>query len=184
VIPKGGADAVRAAGLDAFLRSVATIVPEVADRVDELREWDQVKLLSVQSNRLERWHKPGYLAIGDAAHAMSPIAGVGINPAVQDAVVAANVLWGPLRRGRVTAENLAEVQRRRELPVRLTQAAQAFIQDRFVTSVLASDRPRSLPVIARVLTHVPLLRDLPGRLVGFGVRRPRVECPALIVLAR
>jgi 2-polyprenyl-6-methoxyphenol hydroxylase-like FAD-dependent oxidoreductase len=179
VIPKGRADAVRAAGIDAFRRDVADVAPELSDRVAEIRDWDAVKLLTVRADRLTRWHKPGYLAIGDAAHAMSPIGGVGINLAIHDAVAAANVLWEPLRAGGVATADLEMVQRLRERPVRLIQAFQAAIQSRFLKPALESTRPVSIPLIARVVARVPVLRDLPPRLAAFGISRPRVESPSL-----
>jgi 2-polyprenyl-6-methoxyphenol hydroxylase-like FAD-dependent oxidoreductase len=178
-IPKGGAERVRAAGLDAFRRAVADLIPDLADRAGELRDWEQVKLLTVRADRLARWWRPGYLAIGDAAHAMSPVAGVGINLAIQDAVEAANALWGPLRRGRVTEADLAAVQRRRERPTRLVQAGQALIQRAFFGVVLASRRPPALPRLVRALLRAPVIGDLPPRLLAFGVGRPHVASPAL-----
>jgi 2-polyprenyl-6-methoxyphenol hydroxylase-like FAD-dependent oxidoreductase len=180
IIAKGDAEKVRAAGLPAFRRTLAALIPDLADRVDELHDWEQVKLLTVRSDRLKRWFKPGYLAIGDAAHAMSPVAGVGINVAIQDAVVAANVLWEPLRRGRISTRDLAKVQRQREPSVRVTQAVQAFIQQMFFRAVLTSIKPPVLPQrILRVLLRLPVLGDLPARFVAFGIRRPRVESPSL-----
>jgi 2-polyprenyl-6-methoxyphenol hydroxylase-like FAD-dependent oxidoreductase len=180
IIPKGDADKLHAAGLPAFRHTLATLIPDVADRVDEIQEWEQVKLLTVRSDRLARWYRRGYLAIGDAAHAMSPVAGVGINIAIQDAVVAANVLWEPLRRGRISTRDLAKVQRQRELPVRLTQAVQAFIQQMFFKAVLSSIKPPVLPQkMLRLLLRMPVLGDLPARFVAFGIRRPHVASPAL-----
>ncbi len=138
VIAKGTADAIRTEGLEHFRQEVARVAPELSDRVAGITDWEQVKLLTVRADRLVTWHKPGYLAIGDAAHAMSPIGGLGINVAIQDAVAAANVLWRPLSEGRVTEADLAEVQRRRERPVRLLQAFQSLVQSRFLGPALAS----------------------------------------------
>src|SRR5205823_12757413 len=121
VIPKGGYQKLRAAGLPAFRQEVAGLLPEWADRLDTIQEWKQVSLLSVESSRLPRWYKPGLLLIGDAAHVMSPVGGVGINYAIQDAVVAANVLGGRLESGRLRLSDLAAVQRRREWPTRIIQ---------------------------------------------------------------
>jgi 2-polyprenyl-6-methoxyphenol hydroxylase-like FAD-dependent oxidoreductase len=178
VIAKGTADQIRAAGLDHFRDEIVNVAPELADRVAEIRDWDQVKLLTVRADRLVRWHKPGYLAIGDAAHAMSPIGGLGINVAIQDAVAAANVLWRPLSEGRVTDAELGEVQRRRERPVRVMQAFQAGIQNRFLKPTLDSTSPPSIPWIVRLIARVPILRDVPPRLIAFGIGRPHVESPA------
>jgi 2-polyprenyl-6-methoxyphenol hydroxylase-like FAD-dependent oxidoreductase len=177
LIPKGGADRVRAAGIDAFRRDVASLAPELSDRVAEIRDWDDVKLLTVRADRLTRWHKPGYLAIGDAAHAMSPVGGVGINVAIHDAVVAANVLWRPLREGRVTDADLARVQQRRERAVRIIQAFQSVVQTRFLKPALESARPAAIPFVVRFVTRVPILRDLPPRLIAFGIDRPHVLAP-------
>jgi len=177
VIPKGGADTIRAAGIDAFRPDVASLAPELSDRVAEIRDWDDVKLLTVRADRLTRWHKPGYLAIGDAAHAMSPVGGVGINVAIHDAVVAANVLWRPLREGRITDADLARVQQRRERAVRIIQAFQSVVQTRFLKPALESARPAAIPFVVRFVTRVPILRDLPPRLIAFGIDRPHVLAP-------
>src|SRR5439155_17350204 len=134
-------DQVRTAGLDAFRRGIVAVAPELADRVDEIREWEQVKLLTVRADRLQVWHRPGFLAIGDAAHAMSPVGGVGINVAIHDAVVAANVLWKPLAAGAVSEADLARVQRLRERPVRIIQAFQSAVQTSFIKQVLESKKP-------------------------------------------
>jgi 2-polyprenyl-6-methoxyphenol hydroxylase-like FAD-dependent oxidoreductase len=142
--------------------------------VEEVTDWDQVKTLSIRSNRLPRWYRPGLLCIGDAAHAMTPVAGVGINLAIQDAVVAANVLVEPLRYGRVTVRHLRSVQRRRALPVRIIQAFQSAIQNRLQTPVLrgeAVELPRALALAGRF----PVLRRVPARLIGKGVWKVRVS---------
>ena len=178
VIAKGTADEIRASGVDQFRRDIVAVAPELADRVGGITDWDQVKLLTVRADRLLRWHQPGYLAIGDAAHAMSPIGGLGINVAIQDAVAAANVLWRPLSERRVSDADLSEVQRRRERPVRIMQAFQTLIQNRFLKPVLASARPPSIPWLLRLLVRLPILRDIPPRMVAFGIGRPHVESPA------
>jgi 2-polyprenyl-6-methoxyphenol hydroxylase-like FAD-dependent oxidoreductase len=177
VIAKGTAEKVRAAGLDAFRADVSRVAPDIADRVGEIRDWDQVKLLTVKADRLLRWHLPGYLAIGDAAHAMSPVGGLGINVAIQDAVTAANVLWKPLRDGEVRESDLARVRKEREFPVKLLQGFQAFVQDRFLKPTLDQKRPPTVPFALRLISHTPILRDLPGRFVALGIRRPHVESP-------
>ena len=179
VIPKGNADRVRAAGLDAFRRDIVATAPDLADRVHEIEDWDHVRLLTVRADRLTRWHRPGYLAIGDAAHAMSPLGGVGINIAIHDAVAAANVLWRPLREKRLTDTDLARVQELREMPVRVIQAFQGFVQTRFIKPTLDATRPPTIPFGARLLARIPILRDLPPRLVAFSIRRPHVESPRL-----
>jgi 2-polyprenyl-6-methoxyphenol hydroxylase-like FAD-dependent oxidoreductase len=177
VIAKGTAGAIRAAGLEHFRQEVASVAPELSDRVGSIADWEQVKLLTVRADRLVTWHKPGYLAIGDAAHAMSPIGGLGINVAIQDAVAAANVVWRPLLEGRVTEADLAEVQRRRERPVRLLQAFQSVVQNRFLGPALASSDTPSIPLVVRLLSRIPILRDIPPRLIAFGIGRPHVESP-------
>ena len=179
VIPKGGFDAVRAAGLAAFRAEIARFMPFLADRVEEIADWDQVKLLTVAVDRLERWYRPGLLCIGDAAHAMSPIGGIGINLAIQDAVAAANILTPVLRRsGAVPVAALAAVQRRRELPTRLTQGTQVLIQNRIIGPVLASRGPLPLPWPLRLLRRFPALRRIPARLIGMGVRPEHVRTGA------
>jgi 2-polyprenyl-6-methoxyphenol hydroxylase-like FAD-dependent oxidoreductase len=177
VIPKGGHAAVMARGIEAFRADVAAVAPTLADRVDELRTWDDVKLLTVAVDRLRTWYRPGLLCIGDAAHAMSPVGGVGINLAIQDAVAAANILAEPLRRGRVGVSELAAVQRRRTLPMRLTQWIQVQIQNRVITRALATRAQLSPPLILRALARFPVLRRIPARLIGVGVRPEHVHTP-------
>ena len=177
LIPKGGEATVRAEGLEAFRAAVAALLPELADRVGELRDWDQVKLLTVQSNRLRRWWAPGYLAIGDAAHAMSPMGGVGINLAIQDAVEAANVLWRPLREGRISTADLATVQRRREVPTRLIQGLQSLMQAQVIAPTIGGAAEPGAGRPLRLLLATPGLRDLPARVIGLGVGRPRIDSP-------
>ena len=178
VFPKGKGDEIRARGLDAFRRDIVRVAPELADRVDSLHDWDDVKLLTVRVDRLTRWHTTGYLAIGDAAHAMSPVGGLGINVAIQDAVTAANVLWRPLSTGQVSDEALAEVQRRRERAVRLLQAIQGFVQTRFLEPALKATGTPSIPWIVKAILATPFLRDIPPRIIALGIDRPHLESPA------
>jgi 2-polyprenyl-6-methoxyphenol hydroxylase-like FAD-dependent oxidoreductase len=176
VIHKGAYDETRRAGLPAFCKNVAQAVPAFADRVDSLVDWDQVKLLTVAVDRLERWHRPGLLCIGDAAHAMSPIGGVGVNLAVQDAVAAANILWRPLKERTLRADDLAKVQERRTFPTRVTQSAQVFLQNKVIGRALAADRLQA-PWPLRLLSRFALLRRIPARLVGMGARPEHVHTP-------
>lgn len=174
IIPKGSLERLQAAGLDAFKAGLLTLAPELADRTGELSSWDDIKLLSVAVDRLERWWRPGLLCIGDAAHAMSPIGGVGINLAIQDAVATANLLAKPLREKTLTDADLAAVQTRREWPAKVTQGAQIAIQNRVITPLLAADEPVAPPWPLRLLQRFPLLRRLPARMVGMGVRPEHV----------
>ena len=173
-ILKGNHRSVREAGLDALRSELAALLPELADRMDAIRDWQDVHFLSVESSRIPTWHREGLLAIGDAAHVMSPIGGVGINYAVQDAVAAANLLAGPLLRGGLTDAHLAAVQRRREWPTRFIQLVQAIVQRQLVARALR-DRPFRLPLPARIVAALPLLRDVPAWLVGWGLRPERVR---------
>jgi 2-polyprenyl-6-methoxyphenol hydroxylase-like FAD-dependent oxidoreductase len=174
VIPKGGIDAVKSGGLAAFRAAVADMSPFVRDRVTEIKDWDDVKLLTVAVDRLRQWYRPGLLCIGDAAHAMSPIGGVGINLAVADAVAAANILAEPLRGRAVTTEDLAAVQRRRMLPTRIIQAVQVILQNRIIGPALKGG-PRPRPPLALKIMQWPLLRQIPGRLFGLGVRPEHIR---------
>jgi 2-polyprenyl-6-methoxyphenol hydroxylase-like FAD-dependent oxidoreductase len=178
VIPKGAAETYQARGIDAIREEVAAAAPAELN-VAELDEITDLHLLSVKLDRLTRWHKPGLLAIGDAAHAMSPIGGIGINLAIQDAVAAANALAGPLARGEDVDPLLHEVQDRRLLPTRVIQGVQKAAQERVIGRVLQSTAPiRQAPFIVRLLDRFPLLRRIPGRIIGLGVRRERVRSPA------
>jgi 2-polyprenyl-6-methoxyphenol hydroxylase-like FAD-dependent oxidoreductase len=175
VIAKGAAEEIKARGLEAFRSAIVAAAPQMHDRVQELRNWNDVKLLTVKVDRLARWHRPGLLCIGDAAHAMSPIGGIGINLAIQDAVAAANRLAAPLRAGAVSDDDLAAVQRRRMFPTRATQRAQVFIQDNVLSAVLKSRTTPTPPWPVRLLGHCPLLQRIPARLVGVGVRPEHVR---------
>jgi 2-polyprenyl-6-methoxyphenol hydroxylase-like FAD-dependent oxidoreductase len=171
VIPKGAADKVRRAGLSTFRDMLKRLLPWTADRVAEIADWEQVKLLTVQIDRLKQWWRPGLLCIGDAAHAMSPVGGVGINIAIQDAVAAGNILGGE----DFSAQSLKKVQKRREWPVRVTQRLQILAQDRIITRVLRSTQPLEPPLFFRLLTRFPALRRIPGRLIGMGIRPEHVS---------
>lgn len=171
VILKGSYHALREAGLAQLKRLITETDPSLADRVDYLKEWKQVAMLSVESSRLKEWYKPGLLLIGDAAHVMTPVGGVGINYAIQDAVVAANVLTKPLKAGNLRTSHLARVQSKRNWPTRFIQAFQALVQKRMLANALDTSRPFKLPFFLRL----PLLRRIPARLIAFGIRRVRVE---------
>ncbi|HEY7284871.1 MAG TPA: FAD-dependent oxidoreductase [Vicinamibacterales bacterium] len=177
VIPKGGIDDIHACGLPAFRDRIRSLVPFFGDRVEELNDWNAIKLLTVVVDRLRTWHKPGLLCIGDAAHAMSPVGGVGINLAIQDAVAAANILSAPLASGRLSDEDLRRVQRRRELPTRVIQRAQLAIQDQFLRRALEHRGEVKVPLAMRLLQRFPVLRRIPARLVGVGVRPEHVRVP-------
>jgi len=178
VVPKGAADEIRSKGLAAFRSDLAHAAPELAPVVDALQDWDQVKLLSVSLDRLTRWWRPGLLAIGDAAHAMSPVGGVGINLAIQDAVAAANILAGPLARGDDVDPLLKRVQQRRMLPTRVVQAAQKAVHDRVLTPLVVRKAVLAkVPLALRLFARFPLLRRIPARLIGLGVRREHIRSP-------
>jgi 2-polyprenyl-6-methoxyphenol hydroxylase-like FAD-dependent oxidoreductase len=172
---KGKFSETKAAGLDALRANLTRLVPWVADRVDQLHDWNQVTVLSVESSRVPTWHKPGLLLIGDAAHVMSPVGGVGINYAIQDAIEAANVLTAPLKSGQVTEAQLAEVQKRREPAVKAIQKFQGFVQERVVKSAFDKDKPFQLPWFLRAMLKVPILRDWPAQMIAFGIRQARIE---------
>jgi 2-polyprenyl-6-methoxyphenol hydroxylase-like FAD-dependent oxidoreductase len=177
VIPKGGIERTKSEGLEAFRGRVVEMSPFLSDRVGELKSWDDVRLLSVTVDRLRKWWRPGLICIGDAAHAMSPIGGVGINMAVQDAVAAANRLAGPLRARRVTDDDLEAVQQRRTLPVRFTQWLQLTVQRRIISRVLESRQRPKPPLFLRLFGSFPALRRIPARLIGVGIRPEHVLTP-------
>jgi 2-polyprenyl-6-methoxyphenol hydroxylase-like FAD-dependent oxidoreductase len=176
VIPKDGDAEMRRKGLAAFRAGIVSAVPLFANRVDEIADWDQVKLLTVSVDRMPRWYRSGLLFIGDAAHAMSPIGGVGVNLAVQDAVAAANILAGPLLSGAIGDEVLAKVQERREFPTRVTQRIQVLMQNNIIRTVLSGEELKP-PLPLRLLAAWPLLRRLPARLLGLGVRPEHIRTP-------
>ena len=169
-----GLEAVKAQGLDTIRGAIAQLAPFLADRTGEIRSFDDFKQLTVGVDRLIIWHKPGVLCIGDAAHAMSPIGGVGINLAVQDAVAAANILARPLREGRLTDADLAAVQTRRLWPTQIVQGLQVQIQKRVISGVLGSTRQPDPPLPLRLIARYPVLARIPARLLGLGYRRERV----------
>jgi 2-polyprenyl-6-methoxyphenol hydroxylase-like FAD-dependent oxidoreductase len=176
VIAKGALDQVRARGLDAFHGTLTRLMPFAAERMREIASWDDVKLLTVQVNRLRTWYRDGLLCIGDAAHAMSPVGGVGINLAVQDAVAAANLLYS----GEFSPRVLRSVQDRREFPTRVTQRFQVLVQERILSRLLADDADTARPpFVLRLLSRFALLRQIPARIVGVGVRPEHVRSPAV-----
>ena len=184
IITKGTFDELRRAGLPAFRDSVAALVPFAADRVTDIRSWDDVKLLTVLVDRLTTWYRTGLLCLGDAAHAMSPVGGVGINLAIQDAVAAANLLAEPLGRGSVTDDELRRVQRRRALTTRVVQRFQVLIQNRVVAPILNSRaRTLTVPFALRLFVRFPWLRRIPARIVGIGLRPEHVDAAALSSVA-
>jgi 2-polyprenyl-6-methoxyphenol hydroxylase-like FAD-dependent oxidoreductase len=177
IIRKGAFAATRDRGIAAFRNEFAAAIPFLADRVDEIRSWETIKLLTVSVDRLKEWARPGLLCIGDCAHAMSPIGGVGINLAIQDAVAAANLLAGPLRDGPVDVALLRRLQKRRWLPTVVTQGVQVFIHRHLLEPILAATRPLKVPFVLRLLQRFPYLRRLPARAVGIGLRPEHVHSP-------
>ncbi|HEX8495501.1 MAG TPA: FAD-dependent oxidoreductase [Pyrinomonadaceae bacterium] len=175
VIPKGGWQRVRKAGLPALREAITDVLPEFPERVEHLQDWEQVAVLSVESSRCPRWYRPGLLLIGDAAHVMSPVGGVGINYAIQDAVAAANILSAPLKAGKVETDDLRKVQREREFPTKFIQSLQAVIQRRLIAEALDTSKPFKFPLLMRLLLRIPILRNIPARLIAFGIRPARLK---------
>ncbi|MGH6813370.1 MAG: FAD-dependent oxidoreductase [Methylocella sp.] len=178
VIGKGSADPLKAQGIGSLRGKIAALAPFLAGRVDALQSFDDVRLLTVEVDRLPLWHKPGLLCIGDAAHAMSPIGGVGINLAIQDAIAAANILSPALRgKGPPSDQLLAQVQKRRKWPTKVIQGMQVVLQERVISRFLGSTGKTVPPWFLRLFIYFPVLRRLPARLIGLGVRRERVTSP-------
>ena len=176
VIAKGGYDEIHRRGIEMFRAKIAEVAPFLRDRVEELN-WDNIKLLTVKVDRLRRWHRPGLLCIGDAAHAMSPVGGVGINLAIQDAVAAANILFAPLKEGRPSNTILSRVQRRRAFPTRVTQRLQLLVQSRVIVRVLGSRKKLVPPWPVRLMQKWPILQRIPAWIVGIGVRPEHIQTP-------
>jgi 2-polyprenyl-6-methoxyphenol hydroxylase-like FAD-dependent oxidoreductase len=179
VIVKGRYDEIKARGIEALRADVVALAPPLRSGIADVRSWDDVKLLTVAVNRLKRWTRPGLLCIGDAAHAMSPIGGVGVNIAVQDAVAAANLLAAKLASdGAVSEDDLAAVQRRREFPMRMTQAMQVIVQNNIVSAALKhGSGPLKPPLLARIVNAVPWLQGLTAKFIAVGVRPEHVHSP-------
>ncbi|HEX2843009.1 FAD-dependent oxidoreductase [Hyphomicrobium sp.] len=174
VIPKGSLEELKAGGLDAFRDAITAASPFKRDRLDGITSWDDVKLLTVRVDRLLQWYRPGFLCIGDAAHAMSPVGGVGVNLAIQDAVATANILAQPLKTGAVTVADLRDVQKRRMFPTRVTQAIQVAAQNNIIGPTLKLREQPEPPFFLRLMQSFPILRRLPARVLGLGVRREHV----------
>ena len=177
VIPKGAAEETRQRGIEKFREEIASLAPFLHDRIGELRDWNDISLLTVKVDRLKKWYRPGLLCIGDSAHAMSPVGGVGINLAIQDAVAAANILGSKLMAGNISASDLESVQRRREFPTRATQKLQIAVQNRVIRRVLGTSNPLELPFLLRLLRQFPVLRRLPARVIGIGFRPEHIRTP-------
>jgi 2-polyprenyl-6-methoxyphenol hydroxylase-like FAD-dependent oxidoreductase len=177
VVPKGTAEQIKARGIERFREELVSLVPYFRGRASALKSWSDTSLLTVKVDRLETWYKPGLLCIGDAAHAMSPIGGVGINLAVQDAVAAANILALPLSAGSPPLSALRRVQQRREFPTRVTQRIQVLVQNRIISRVLSADKPLEVPFVLKLMQRWPVLRRLPARAIGLGARPEHVRTP-------
>jgi 2-polyprenyl-6-methoxyphenol hydroxylase-like FAD-dependent oxidoreductase len=181
--PKAAIAEMQAKGIEEFRAAIVELAPFLQDRVGELRDWNDLSLLTVWVNRLRQWHRPGLVCIGDAAHAMSPVGGVGINLAIQDAVAAANILVGPLREGAVSADDLAKIQRRRAFPTQLTQRVQALIQKRIAGRGLGNPGPTRLPWLLRLMERTTLPVRLRNRVIPVGIRPEHVKTPDVLKAA-
>jgi 2-polyprenyl-6-methoxyphenol hydroxylase-like FAD-dependent oxidoreductase len=179
LIPKGTFEDIKQKGLPAFQEELATTAPYLRPHVGELDSWDKIKLLTVQVNRLQQWNRPGLLCIGDAAHAMSPMGGVGINLAIQDAVATANLLAEPLRQKILTEDTVALVQQRRQWPTQMTQRFQVYMQNTFLVHVLGSHEKIKPPLFPKLLARFPILQRIPARVIGMGFRPEHVHTPEL-----
>jgi 2-polyprenyl-6-methoxyphenol hydroxylase-like FAD-dependent oxidoreductase len=177
IIRKGALAAIKERGLEEFGNDILSLAPFLGERIKEIHDWEEIKLLTVLVDRLRKWYRPGLLCIGDAAHAMSPVGGIGINLAIQDAVAAANILWQPLIEGWVSPSHLQRVQWRREFPTRLTQRGQVLVQDNVLGRVLGSTQPIVALWFLKLFTLFPALRRIPARLIGLGVRPEHVKSP-------
>jgi 2-polyprenyl-6-methoxyphenol hydroxylase-like FAD-dependent oxidoreductase len=175
IIRKNDFDRIKAAGLESFHQDLLSLMPSLTDRVKTLDSWDKVKLLTVAIDRLKKWYQPGLICIGDAAHAMSPIGGVGINLAIQDAVATANMLIPAFKKNAVTENTLQAIQKRRELPTKIIQRIQVFMQNHVVDKVLGNVVHPSLPLPLKLLQHFPILRRIPAKIIGMGYRPEKVE---------
>jgi 2-polyprenyl-6-methoxyphenol hydroxylase-like FAD-dependent oxidoreductase len=184
VIPKGRFEQMRRQGFETFRQEIKRLAPFARETVGELRSWDDVKLLTVRVDRLLEWYRPALLCIGDAAHAMSPVGGVGINLAIQDAIATGNVLFKPLLERRITISHLRRIQRRREFPTNVTQRLQVAVQRRIIARVLDETSPLKPPVAARLLARFPTLRRIPARIVGLGIRPEHVNPEIVHLKAR
>jgi 2-polyprenyl-6-methoxyphenol hydroxylase-like FAD-dependent oxidoreductase len=179
VIPKGQFEEMRRQDFAKFRMLIVKVAPYLQNRTEDLRGWDDVKLLTVRVNRLREWFRPGLLCIGDAAHAMSPVGGVGINLAIQDAVASANVLFKPLLGRQVEIDDLRRIQARREFPTRVTQRLQMAVQDRIIARVLTDTRTLKPPLAVRLLARCPFFRRIPARIIGLGIRPEHVSAELL-----
>ena len=178
--PKAAIAEMQAKGIEEFRAAIVELAPFLQDRVGELRDWNDLKLLTVRVDRLRQWHRPGLVCIGDAAHSMSPVGGVGINLAIQDAVAAANILAGPLREGALRADDLAKIQRRRSFPTRLTQSVQVLIQKRIAGRGLGNPGPTRLPWLLRLMERTTLPVRLRNRVIPVGIRPEHVKTPEVL----